>query len=82
MKFRVSFTAALLAAGLPLMSLQAAPLQAVPAVQAGNATQATMLAAGWAESGWLPWATTVSCCCPTTRAGSGARHARSHYPRH
>lgn len=48
MKFRVSFTAALLAAGLPLMSLQAAPLQAVPAVQAGNATQATMLAAGWA----------------------------------
>lgn len=48
MKFRVSFTAALLAAGLPLMSLQAAPLQTVPAVQAGNATQATMLAAGWA----------------------------------
>ncbi len=48
MKFRVSLTAALLAAGLPLMSLQAAPLQAVPAVQAGNATQATMLAAGWA----------------------------------
>ncbi|HHK3841996.1 hypothetical protein [Pseudomonas aeruginosa] len=36
MKFRVSFTAALLAAGLPLMSLQAAPLQAVPAVQAGK----------------------------------------------
>lgn len=51
MKFRVSFTAALLAAGLPLMSLQAAPLQAVPAVQAGNATQATMLAAGWAGAG-------------------------------
>ena len=48
MKFRVSFTAALLAAAVPLMSLQAAPLQAVPAVQASNATQATMLAAGWA----------------------------------
>ncbi|EPG8089492.1 hypothetical protein L4O92_000941 [Pseudomonas aeruginosa] len=41
MKFRVSLTVALLAAGLPLMSLQAAPLQAMPAVQAGNATQAT-----------------------------------------
>ena len=41
-----------LADGLDLslihISLQAAPLQAVPAVQAGNATQATMLAAGWA----------------------------------
>ncbi len=48
MKFRVSFTAALLAAAVPLMSLQAAPLQAVPAVQASNARQATMLAAGWA----------------------------------
>ncbi|HCE6997881.1 TPA: glycosyl hydrolase [Pseudomonas aeruginosa] len=48
MKFRVSFTAALLAAALPLMPLQAAPLRAVPAVQASNATQATMLAAGWA----------------------------------
>lgn len=48
MNFRVSFTAALLAAALPLLSLQAAPLQAVPAVQASNATQATMLAAGLA----------------------------------
>ncbi|WP_085663853.1 MULTISPECIES: YCF48-related protein [unclassified Pseudomonas] len=48
MKFRVSFTAALLAAAVPLMSIQAAPLQAVPAVQASHATQATMLAAGWA----------------------------------
>lgn len=46
MKFRVSFTAALLAAAVPLMSLQAAPLQAVSAVQASNATLATMLAAG------------------------------------
>ncbi|WP_144173116.1 YCF48-related protein [Pseudomonas sp. Kh13] len=46
MNFRFSFTAALLAAALPLLSLQAAPLQAVPAVQASNATQATMLAAG------------------------------------
>ncbi|NQD58687.1 glycosyl hydrolase [Pseudomonas sp. CM25] len=48
MKFRVSLTAALLAAALPLMSLQAAPLQAVPAIQVSNATQATMLAAGLA----------------------------------
>ncbi|MCY1271242.1 Ycf48-like protein [compost metagenome] len=48
MRYMGSVTAALLAAALPLMPLQAAPLQAVPAVQASNATQATMLAAAWA----------------------------------
>ncbi|MGN8342446.1 WD40/YVTN/BNR-like repeat-containing protein [Pseudomonas sp. SMV71] len=48
MKLRISFTAALLAAALPLISVRAAPLQAVPAAQVSNATQATVLAAGWA----------------------------------
>ncbi|MFK0090330.1 WD40/YVTN/BNR-like repeat-containing protein [Pseudomonas sp. NPDC090755] len=48
MRYIGSFTAALLVAALPLMSLQAAPLQAVPAAQASNATQATMLDATWA----------------------------------
>src|SRR5689334_19915327 len=48
MRYIVSFTAALLAAALPLMSLRAAPLQAVPAVQASNASRAVMLDAVWA----------------------------------
>lgn len=48
MHFSVSFTAALFAAALPLVCLQAEPLQPVPAVQVANATQATMLDAVWA----------------------------------
>ncbi|WP_313048889.1 WD40/YVTN/BNR-like repeat-containing protein [Pseudomonas soli] len=48
MRFRGSLIAAVLAATLPLLSARAEPLQAVPAVQASNATQATMLDAVWA----------------------------------
>lgn len=48
MRFRGSLIAAVLAATLPLLSAWAEPLQAVPAVQASNATQATMLDAVWA----------------------------------
>ncbi|MGE8065061.1 WD40/YVTN/BNR-like repeat-containing protein [Pseudomonas sp. NPDC089569] len=48
MRYMVSLTAALLATALPLVSLQAALLQPVPAVHSINATQATMLDAVWA----------------------------------
>lgn len=48
MQLRILLMAALFGAALPLLSLRAEPLQAVPAVQASNATQATMLDAVWA----------------------------------
>lgn len=48
MQLRYSLMATLFAAALPLASLQAGSLQAVPATQASNATQATMLDAVWA----------------------------------
>lgn len=48
MRYMISLMTALLATALPLISLQAAPLQPVPAVQSSNATQATMLDAVWA----------------------------------
>jgi len=38
----------MVAAVLPLLPLRAAPLQAVPATQSSNATQATMLGTAWA----------------------------------
>ncbi|MFJ7789337.1 WD40/YVTN/BNR-like repeat-containing protein [Pseudomonas sp. NPDC096925] len=43
-----SFTAVIVAAALPLLPLQAATLEAVPATLSSNATQATMLDAAWA----------------------------------
>ncbi|MNQ85798.1 Ycf48-like protein precursor [compost metagenome] len=49
MRYMISFMGTLLATVLPLFPLQAAPLQAVPAVQSSNATQATLLAAAWAK---------------------------------
>ncbi|PLU87322.1 MULTISPECIES: WD40/YVTN/BNR-like repeat-containing protein [Pseudomonas] len=42
------FTAVMVAAALPLLPLQAATLEAVPATLSSNATQATMLDAAWA----------------------------------
>ncbi|NIF17704.1 YCF48-related protein [Pantoea sp. Cy-639] len=48
MGLKYSLMATLFAAALPLMPVQAEPLQAVPAALAGNATQATMLDAVWA----------------------------------
>lgn len=49
MRYAISFMGALLAAILPLATLQAEPLQAVPAVLAGNASAAAMLDAEWAK---------------------------------
>lgn len=49
MRYAISFMGALLAATLPLATLQAEPLQAVPAVLAGNASAAAMLDAEWAK---------------------------------
>ncbi|MCE1117797.1 MULTISPECIES: WD40/YVTN/BNR-like repeat-containing protein [Pseudomonas] len=48
MGLKYSLMATLFAAALPLLPVHAEPLQAVPAAQAGNATQATMLDAVWA----------------------------------
>ncbi|MFD2641727.1 WD40/YVTN/BNR-like repeat-containing protein [Pseudomonas japonica] len=48
MRYTVSLMAALVVAALPFGALQATPLQALPAVQVSNATQATMLDAVWA----------------------------------
>lgn len=49
MRYMMSLAGTALAVLLPLVTLQAAPLQAVPAVQSGNAAQATLLSAAWAE---------------------------------
>ncbi|WAG77406.1 YCF48-related protein [Metapseudomonas furukawaii] len=49
MRYLTSFMGTLLATVLPLFPLQAAPLQPVPAAQAGHATQATLLGAAWAK---------------------------------
>lgn len=49
MRFVKSLVGAALAALLPFASLQAAPLEAVPAAPSSNAVRATMLGATWAD---------------------------------
>ena len=49
MRYMISFMGTLLAAVLPLVTLQASALEAVPAVPSSNAMQATFLDAAWAK---------------------------------